>query len=450
MLRAINSFELYLFSISELLVIAREKRTNTLVARLDSINDTDHVSESSAWFGEANWEYDSVSPTILFIVCSVKVGSNDQLWSSKLSIILDRHCMRIRKGDLTHLASNEEELKKQQYAYYKDLVEQLPPPKRTGPEIPITKIQSQEVVTYECEGDSVVRMHCGNKNTIITKQEHGFRDDETFLQYFTITNIVISRDPSIVPNISQQKHSVSTNNRLSITRFVVMYQAHDTLWHECDQVKIAPSTRYGEPDWYRDITLNIEPDKTISLTIQGMIVVNGEIGMDSDGRSQLHNSLPQPFKTKIIIHDNTGKQCSLIVEQWNKPIQVITRESFVERDHNSIKELLAFIYVDDCNVDKRIFAAAYLDYRHRLVIHVNNSPRTLELQHVRTLEFYARQNGFLESSLSADHYRSSDIQCNAIGLFDSKTYMLYAIRFELATKTSTYEETIPLPLDKIQ
>ena len=69
---------------------------------------------------------------------------------------------------------------------------------------------------------------------------------------------------------------------------------------------------------------------------------------------------------------------------------------------------------------------------------------------LRTMEFNAKQNKTTEVSFDSIYYQYHAQESKAIGLFDPETYMFYAIRLELSTKTSKTEETVLLPLEKIK
>jgi hypothetical protein len=232
----------------------------------------------------------------------------------------------------------------------------------------------------------------------------------------------------------------------------ILYQTFDGAWRECQDVAIAPvAIRNEQPRWLTDSIINIEPDKLISFTIKGNIRTKGEPGRDSQARSRVHRSLPQPFKLKIVVTDNFERQCSLIVEQLNKPIELVNRESFLKDYSSTIKELLAFVYVDDTETDGRIFIAMYLDTDNALVIRTPNSYSTIYSRTaIRTMEYTAKQNKTPEVHLEQIYYKTDSEEGKIIALHDPESYMLYAIRFELSTKTSKTEETVPIPIEKIQ
>jgi hypothetical protein len=66
------------------------------------------------------------------------------------------------------------------------------------------------------------------------------------------------------------------------------------------------------------------------------------------------------------------------------------------------------------------------------------------------MEFNAKQNNTTEVSFDSIYYQHGTQEKKAIGLFDSETFMFYAIRLEVTTKTSKSEETVILPLEKIE
>jgi len=95
--------------------------------------------------------------------------------------------------------------------------------------------------------------------------------------------------------------------------------------------------------------------------------------------------------------------------------------------------------------------AVYLNKENALVIRNSNAMfYTYERKILRTIEFNAKQNKTTEVLFDQAHYQYYTQENKAIALFDPETYMLYAIRLEVSTKTSKTEETILIPMDKIK
>jgi hypothetical protein len=427
---------------------------DNLIARLDNTDDNEQVP-STDWFMETKWEYDTVSNKDLFIICNLKIGSNDQACSNKLHLLLDHSRMRIQKGEITVLSGDtgdDTALTDQQRQRLKELASKLPSPKRTGPQIDINAAQNLKLTKYECEGDSSIRMSYGNTNTVLVGQDIHSRDDVTVRQHFIITHIIFSKKPTILPEILQQKRSAPVDKPISVASLTVVYQTHDGAWRECQGVAVAPiAIRNEEPKWLTDSVINIEPDKLISFSIKGMAIIKGEAGRDNLTRKRVHKSLPQPFKLKIIVTDNFGKQSSLIVEQLNKPLELPSRELFMKTNQSYINELLAFVYADDCESDERLYMVMYLNKENALVIK-NTSTYSIifERKDIRTMEFNAKQNKTTEVNLDQIYYQNDAHEAKATALFDPETYILYAVRLEVITKTSKAEETILVPLEKIK
>ncbi|CAF3016068.1 unnamed protein product [Rotaria sp. Silwood2] len=438
---------LYMFSIFELMQIANEKnQPNNIIARFGNTN----------WFIETKWEYDSVSNRCLFLICNLKVGSNEHIWSNKLHILLDESRMCIEKGEIISVSSeiknNDDVLIDQQQERLKELASKIPLPKRIGPEMDINRDRNKNITKYECEGESLVRMNYGSTNTVTAYQGFCSSEDGTFCQNFIITHITFSKKLNNTSDVLYQEHSASTDKPISVVNLTVFYRTEDGSWHECEDVAIGPiALRNEEPRWLADSVINIESDKLLSFAIKGCLHVKGEPGRDNATRKRIHKNLPQPFQLKIVITDNFNKQCSLIVEQLNKILEFDTYESFVKYNQSSINDLLAFVYADDCEYDERIFMAIYLNTENQLVIKSGHMYSIiLERKNIRTMEFNAKQNQTTEVLLDSIYYQSDKQEKKAIALFDSQTNMFYAIRLEISTNTSKTEETILLPLEKIK
>ena len=363
--------------------------------------------------------------------------------------------MTIQKGEVTRLSGDTNDgktLTDQQRQRLKELTSKIPPPKRTGPQITPVKNDSLKLSKYECEGESSIRMACGNTNTINVVQDLRAAEDGTFNQYFVITHVIFSKKSLVLPEILQQKRSAPADKPISVANVKVFYQTFDGAWRECQDIAIAPvAIRNEQPKWLTDSVINIEPDKLVSFTIKGSVRTKGEPGRDNQARCRVHKSLPQPFKLKIVVTDNFERQCSLIIEQLNKPIELPTSESFLKDNSSRIKELLGFVYVDDLETDGRIFLAMYLDRENALVIRNSNSYSAIyNRKTIRTMEYTAKQNKTPEVHLEQIHYKTDSEECKTIALYDPESYLLYAVRFELSTKTSTTEETVPIPIEKIE
>ena len=446
-----DAFRIYVFSVMELMTIASEKRRGKedYIGRLGS-------SDSNAdWFLEAKWDFDANSNKDLFVICNVKVASEDGVYSEKLHVRLDQSRMRIEKGEVTRLSGEKSDgvsLSDRQLQRWKELTSKLPPPKRTGPQINLNLNETPKLSKYECEGESSIRMAYGNTNVVNTFQNTHSNDDGTFRQHFVITHIIFSKKSLVLPEILQQKRAAPADKPISVASLTVFYQSQDGAWRACEDVAIAPVTvRNEEAKWLTDSIINIEPDKLVSYAIRGWILTKGDPGRDNQARSRVHKSFPQPLKLKIVVTDNFNRQCSLIVEQLNKPLELITREAFLKNNRSSINELLAFVYADDCENDGRIYSAMYLDKSQNLVIKIPGSVSGIYGRTaLRTMEYNARQNKSSEVPLDHLQYNCDDDQGKTIALYDPETFILYAVRLELATKTSKTEETIAVPIEKIQ
>lgn len=397
--------------------------------------------------------FDQLSHENLFLLCQLKLGSSDTVQSNKLHLILDSTRLQIRKGEVEILSGSGHDsstLTDEERARLKELAASIPPAKRSGPEIPLQRPTSAKINKHECEGESSIRMVCGNTNTIIPYQNMYRSEEKLLRQEFTITHIIFSKKPTILPEILQQKRSAPAEKPVSVQHLSVLYQNHDGGWKECDDIMIAPLTiRNEEPRWLTDSVIHVEPDKLFSFMIRGAITVKGDLARDHLSRQRIHKSFPQPFKLKIVVTDNFGKQSSLIVEHLNKPLHLETRDHFLKHNQSSVKDLLAFIYADDCELEERIFVIIYSNKENELVIKNSNSFFwTFDRRHLRTFEYQARQQNTTELPLESIGYQHDRNSCKVFLLFDSMTKLFYAIRAELTTQTSRTEETIFIPSEK--
>lgn len=451
--------ELYLFDISELLAIARDKRKGKILHSIQ-YNDfhsleTDFLSmkiprtSSSDWFINAQWEHDSAPNTsILFLVGSLKTGDDTDIQSKKLRINLNESTKTIEKGEVTSSSTDAKQNTDEQATETRMLLEELkkkiPPPSRTGPVIkindPTIKMEKQE-----CVGDSPLRIVQGADSVVEMEQEITARNG-TFRNLITITDILISQKSALLPQILGQQSKKSAEKPMAIAQVNVQYQWHDGKWLNCQDAKIAIES--SQQDGRRKIVtsiLNIEPDKLVSISVHAAIPIKGNPNRDRYTRARAHKSLPQPLKLKIICTDNQSKTCSLMVEQINEPLELMTKEAFVNTGKE--KELIGFVYADDCEYEERIYTVIYMDkQQNRLVIGDSGYRAFMGKEQIRTAQFNAKKLGKTEEPI--EFIDTSEKK--AILLFDPKTFLLYAIRIELTTTTSKTVETIPLPLHAIQ
>lgn len=349
--------------------------------------------------------------------------------------------MLIEKTTIEHLSGgtfDENSLTEEQLQRLKELAASIPSPKHSGPDLDLNEHLEKTISKYECQGDSSIRMAYGSTNTVRTYQDLSSSANGTFGQHFVITHI------NFFKNETDQSNSVD--------QIKLLYQGTDESWHECEDIAIAPiALRDEEPRWLADSIIKIDSEKLISYVIKGSIKIKGKPGDDNFRRRRAHRSLPQPLKLQINIKDNLNKQSSLIAEQLNEPLHIDTSQSFIKYNHEKLQDLLAFVYADDLEREERLFLAVYLDQENHIVINSNHSSSiTLQRKSIRTMEFNAKQNNTVEEPLDSIHYQYRDHEKKAVALFDPQTFLCYAIRVEVTVKTSKSEETVLLPLDKIQ
>lgn len=355
--------------------------------------------------------------------------------------------MTITKTAIEHLSDgtiDANALTKEQVERLKELTANIPPPKRSGPEFDLNEHTNKTITKHECQGDSIIRMACGSTNTVQTSQDMFASSDGTFGQHFFLTHINFIKTPSENEN--------ETNKSISVTEIKLLYQSEDESWHECEGIAIAPIThRNEEPYWLADSVIDMESEKFVSYAIKGSIKIKGKPGNDNFRRRRAHRSLPQPLKLQIQIKDNFNKQSSLIVEQLNEPLNIITAELFTKKNESSLKELLAYVYADDLESEERIYLAMYLDEKSHLVIKSSHGYSIrLEQKSIRTMSFNAKKNQTTEEVFDSMAYNSDDQQNKATALFDPQTFLFYAVRLQVKTQASTSEEIVLLPLDKIE
>ena len=315
----------------------------------------------------------------------------------------------------------------------------LPSSIREGPEIKIAHIDITKINKHVCEGDSTVRLLLTGKkgkNQQVHANQETFSRNGTFLNYFFISTVVIqnkSKEPIAILELSGEYEDSKGN------------------WCPCEDVKLAPAATdgTGESHWLSNTSVNLEPLKLATFTVRADVQVHGKSGSNNEQRRRAHQSLPQPCKIRLQLHDTEGKTTSLIVEQVNDPLDLPTKEKVKEKF--DCEDLIAFIYADDCDQQERYWVAVYCEDKSKLRISFGYGlsgyeTRYLDTWLIKKLCNEAKQTASREIVLTEWNHTWR----NMTALFDRKTFVLLGIRVELKTETSKAIETILLPLDKIR
>ena len=184
------------------------------------------VTSPSEWFISAQWVHDSTSSNSLFLIGSLKTGDTTDILSNKLRINLNESTKTIEKGEVISLSNPSKEdatqMTEQKQARLEVLKKTIPPPSRTGPVLN-TDVSNATLTKYECEGDSPIRLMQGKESSVDVQQET-FAHDGSFRNFITITDIIISKKPVVLPEILTQKRSAPAEKPISIAQVHVQYQ----------------------------------------------------------------------------------------------------------------------------------------------------------------------------------------------------------------------------------
>ncbi|CAF4466677.1 unnamed protein product, partial [Didymodactylos carnosus] len=152
----------------------------------------------------------------------------------------------------------------------------------------------------------------------------------------------------------------------------------------------------------------------------------------------------------IIVEDTDNKECSLIVEQQNIARELPTKENCIshwsEKDSgDGLREIIAFVYADDCERDKRAFVSMYIANNGNTNIRCGNDVGRsgqiwyLSNERVQSSQSDARETDVNEIPIEVQYG-------NVLALFDPENgYRLYAIQIEITTATSKTVQTLLLP-----
>ncbi|CAF1059716.1 unnamed protein product [Didymodactylos carnosus] len=221
-------------------------------------------------------------------------------------------------------------------------------------------------------------------------------------------------------------------------------------YHSMEENKYNPTEKFLLAAWnfkkakkrVPKITFSNTSDKPVSI-----IKLRGEYE-DHD------HSLKQCKDVKIgpttMINTNGMVMRSLIVEHQNIPFELPTKENCIshwtEKDsYNGLREMIAFIYADDCETDKRTFISMYIanngnaNIRYGNYVGCSRQIWYLSNERVQSLQSDAREKNVNEIPIVKQYG-------NVLALFDPENgYRLYAIRIEITTATSKTVQTLLLP-----
>ncbi|CAF1440379.1 unnamed protein product, partial [Rotaria sordida] len=220
---------------------------------------------------------------------------------------------------------------------------------------------------------------------------------------------------------------------------------------DCEDVKIGPpvSDDAAQYHWLPDTTVNLKPLKLTTFAVRVDVQVHGKSGLTNEHRSRAHKSLPQPFKIRLHLHDTEGKTVSLIVEQVNDPLVLPTKERIIEQF--GYEDVIAFVYADDCEEDKRHWVAVYYEDKTKLRFSFGDSLYGCTTQYLDTWLIKKLYNEAKKTASAEIVLNEWNDDCRTMtALFDQETFILFGVRIELRTQTSKTIETILLPLDQIK
>ena len=276
---------------------------------------------------------------------------------------------------------------------------------------------------YSSEGDSSIRLL--NQSSEIECNQDSYARNGHFYNYFTLSRFVF--------------HNTSSQS-LSILQLSGEYEDKSNKWISC-QIQTNQ----------KDEIITIDANKLLICSITIKIELNGEPGVDNERRFRAHHLLHQPLRIKINIEDTQMKHSSLIIEQINRPLNLVTLDKVMTELKLIQSNILGFVWADDCSIDSRYFALVYSDESQLLLkfsfgcdLSSLRSP-SWDKQFVKTLQKTARQQRKHELMVHEGVFPPI-IYC--VALFD-EYFKLQAIRIKIKTKTSTTIETIRLPIKQI-
>lgn len=163
-----------------------------------------------------------------------------------------------------------------------------------------------------------------------------------------------------------------------------------------------------------------------------------------DRLRRAHKSLPQPLKIRYTFIDSEGKKAEVLVEQYNDPLKLVTKQSREERDS---KKYDFWMQCDDANMEIRIFQTVNINKEDKR-IEFSQGPSNSKYFYVADIKqtaYQAVKEKKTEIEIP-DKWTEKDCSATAYGVVDLKNQRMYAIKFELKTTTSTVIDYFLLPI----
>jgi len=347
------------------------------------------------------------------IEISVKSASDGKPVIKKLELKYDRF---IDKGAETIVQDDKDRYNPASY--------KLPSGSKTGPVLSDAVGTKKE--TPMAKGSGHPTLQITQANAVEVNQNWYSSSSESFTNYFISNFVLLNNGP----------------NRLAITKVAAAYQAKDGKW--IDQgLEFHTGSRRGFLDYYftdaQGFTMDSKQQMEYCISI-GITIKSDQFEV----QRRAHKSLPQPFKIKYTFEDSDGKKGEIIVEQNNKPLELVTRAS---REKYLDKKVDLYAQCDDDKLEVRIFThVLHNKEEKRLEIALgSSSSKYFYIDDAKALAFQGVKEKKEEVQIE-DKYEEKGCSVILSGLIDLKNSRCYALKIALKTSTSTVTEYFLLPI----
>eukprot|EP00727_Mastigamoeba_balamuthi_P012152 m51a1_g756 hypothetical protein (679) ;mRNA; f:533033-535453 len=275
-----------------------------------------------------------------------------------------------------------------------------------------------EVAKHQCEGTSALRMTMDEPT--FANQDPWARDG-TFKQYFintvTISNPT-SQDLTVTAIGSECKIGPSF---VPAAKTLAGYSCGDQMYE------------------FRDspLPLKIAANDAVKIAVSTAIDVNGTPGQSNDTRQRAHQSLPQPFRVRIVAEDAVGNKVSLVCEQANGPLNLKTEAQVAM----SVPRMFGYLQCDDTEQLTRNFVAFGVSVLGQIVVQHPNQSTHLRLCDLAYYAYNAVRAG-------TEVFELADA-CNngtkVYALVDLAKQQVYGLRATMTSATGAAEGEFAVP-----
>jgi len=231
--------------------------------------------------------------------------------------------------------------------------------------------------------------------------------------------------------------SNTTEKPILITNIVTEYQDKTGKWVETTCYLSTKNGSYSY-NWDGESVLRRLPLKELDITatsVSHAITLPGKL---VNPNRWAHHSLPQPLKLRTTFELNNKEKVVVVFQQVNDLSNLLTRARY---EKNSQRKVLYWVQADDTESETRYVAKVLVPTEsptEAIGIAVEEMEYTVGKQHLTEWAFKAKEENYLVEDMSTKIIK-------LFALVDLKNRLVYGLKFELKTDTSSTTGHFLLP-----